>query len=80
VFQPNDEAIPAPQFDILAVDQPPGLLDCFGVIRARQPHEPYKVSVATDEIRPIFSHRSPVSGWIAGPSNAFREQVAMVTH
>jgi hypothetical protein len=56
VFQPNDKAVPAPELDVLAIKEPPGLLDCFGIARARQPHEPHEMSVAADEIDPILGH------------------------
>jgi hypothetical protein len=56
VLQPNDKAIPAPELYVLAVNQTPGLLDCFGVTRTRQPFEPHEMPVVANEIRPIFSH------------------------
>jgi hypothetical protein len=70
VFQPSD-AIAAPQLDVLAINQPPGLLDCFGIVRARQSHESHKVSVAPDEIHPNSATRSPTSGLDYGAIERF---------
>jgi hypothetical protein len=54
--QPDDEALTAPQLDILALDQMPRLLDGFRIVGTRQPHEPDKMPVAPDEIYSIVHH------------------------
>jgi hypothetical protein len=37
VLQPNDEASPAPELDALALNQPPRLLDRFGIAEQDSP-------------------------------------------
>ena len=46
--QSNDESVAAPKFNIVTIDEPLGLLDCFRVIGANQRQGTYEMPLATD--------------------------------
>ena len=54
----DDEALAAPDLDVMAVDQALGLRDGLAIVPADQRLEADELSVLANRIDPIFRHRS----------------------
>jgi hypothetical protein len=59
VFQPDDEAVTAPKFNIVTIDKGLGLLDCFRIASANHRLRAYKMPIVPDKISSILYHPRP---------------------
>jgi len=54
--QPEDEAGSAPKLNVVPIDKTFGLVDCLGIVSAKQPLETHKVTVNPNGVRPVLCH------------------------
>jgi hypothetical protein len=52
--KPRDEAIPAPKFNVVTIDEAPGMLDRLGIVGAHDRLEPYETLIKPDGISPVL--------------------------
>lgn len=62
MFQPNNEPLAAPNFNVTAIDQAPRFRDGLGVVVTDQRLEAYEVAVEANGISPVLGHLDLLQG------------------